>query len=379
MPQSWIEHRVFQIIFATGILSDTTESTILIMKLKFARYDLNFKVPGGTSRGVLNTKETYFIKIENEGSTGIGEVGLFRGLSHDDRPDFEARLAWLSGNIEKGKAWCMERLKDYPSILFGLEQAFLSLEAPSMFELYPSEFTRGANSIPINGLVWMGDKEFMQSQIRNKLNDGFGVIKLKIGAIDFDAEMDLLGSIRKNFSAEEIEIRVDANGAFSPGEAMEKLKRLSEFEIHSIEQPIRQGQLEKMAQLCGESPVPIALDEELIGLTDAIAREELLKHVKPQYLIFKPSLVGGIKVCNHWIDLCHKYDVGWWITSALESNIGLNAIAQYTYTLDNTMPQGLGTGGLFTNNIPSPLRVDQGALYYDPNLKWGNTDRLFAE
>ena len=273
----------------------------------------------------------------------------------------------------------MERLQEYPSILFGLEQAFKSLEAQSMFELYPSEFTRGADSIPINGLVWMGEKEFMQSQIRNKLDTGFKVIKLKIGAIDFDAEMDLLGSIRKNFSAEDIEIRVDANGAFSPAEAMEKLKRLSEFDIHSIEQPIRQGQLEQMAKLCEESPVPIALDEELIGLTEANEREELLKLVKPQYLIFKPSLVGGIEVCNHWIDLCRKYDVGWWITSALESNIGLNAIAQYTYSLDNPMPQGLGTGGLFTNNISSPLKVEQGALYYDPNLKWGDTDKLFAE
>jgi o-succinylbenzoate synthase len=349
------------------------------MKLIFARYDLSFKVPGGTSRGVLHSKETYFIKIENEASTGIGEVGLFRGLSHDDRPDFEARLAWLSDHIENGREWCMERLQDYPSILFGLEQAFLSLEAPSKFELYPSEFTRGADSIPINGLVWMGDEEFMQSQIRNKLNDGFRVIKLKIGAIEFDTEMELLRSIRKDFSAEEIEIRVDANGAFSPGEAMEKLRRLSEFEIHSIEQPIRQGQPDEMAKLCEKSPVPIALDEELIGLVDAEKREELLKRVKPQYLIFKPSLIGGIRICNNWIDLCHKYDVGWWITSALESNIGLNAIAQYTYTLDNPMPQGLGTGGLFTNNIPSPLKVDKGALYYDTDLKWGDANRLFAE
>ncbi len=379
MQESSFESRVIRIIFVSRILSRKAESPKLKMKLKFARYDLIFKVPGGTSRGVLNTKETYFIKIESEGSTGIGEVGLFRGLSHDDRPDFEACMSWLMRNINKGKEWCMERLEEYPSILFGLEQAFLSLEAQSMFELYPSEFTRGDDPIPINGLVWMGDKEFMESQIRNKLNSGFKVIKLKIGAIDFDAEMDLLGSIRKNFSAEDIEIRVDANGAFSPAEAMEKLKRLSELDIHSIEQPIRQGQLEQMAKLCEESPVPIALDEELIGLTEAKKREELLNFVKPQYLIFKPSLVGGIKVCNHWIDLCRKYDVGWWITSALESNIGLNAIAQYTYSLGNPMPQGLGTGGLFTNNIPSPLMVDQGALYYDPNLKWGDTDRLFVE
>lgn len=349
------------------------------MKLKFARYDLNFKVPGGTSRGVLHTKETYVIKIEKEGATGIGEVALFRGLSYDDRPDFEARLHWLASNIDKGREWCLERLHEYPSIAFGLEQAFLSLEAPSRFELFPSEFTRGADRIDINGLVWMGDEDFMKSQIREKLNSGFKVIKLKIGAIDFKTEMNLLGSIRKNFSAEDIELRVDANGAFSPAEAMEKLKRLSEYEIHSIEQPIRQGQLANMAELCESSPVPIALDEELIGLTEASKREELLKQVNPQYLIFKPSLIGGMKVCSHWIDLCRRHNIGWWITSALESNIGLNAIAQYTYTLKNPMPQGLGTGGLFTNNIDSPLKVEHGALYYDPRMIWGDTDQIFAK
>lgn len=352
---------------------------IEMMKLSFARYDLEFKVPGGTSRGVLHTKETYFIKLESDGSTGIGEVGLFRGLSHDDRPDFEARLAWLAANIDRGKEWCLDRLHEYPSILFGLEQAYLSLKAQSTFELFPSEFTAGTDQIDINGLVWMGDKDFMKAQIRDKLNAGFKVIKLKIGAIDFDSEMDLLSSIRKNFSAEDIEIRVDANGAFSPIEALEKLKRLSEYELHSIEQPIRQGQYEKMAELCESSPVPIALDEELIGLTQSANREALLRSVKPQFLIFKPSLLGGIKVCNHWIDLCKEHKIGWWITSALESNIGLSAIAQFTYTLNNPMPQGLGTGGLFTNNISSPLRLEKGALYYDPKVKWGDMDRLFGE
>ena len=291
------------------------------MKLKFAQYDLNFKVPGGTSRGVLRTKETYFIKIEKDGAIGIGEVALFRGLSYDDRPDFESRMCWLASNIEKGKDWCLERLNEYPSIAFGLEQAFLSFESPTMFELFPSEFTRGADQIDINGLVWMGDKDFMQSQIREKLNSGFKVIKLKIGAIDFNTEMNLLGSIRKNFSAQDIELRVDANGAFSPAEAMEKLKRLSDYEIHSIEQPIRQGQLALIAELCESSPVPIALDEELIGLTKASEREELLKLVNPQYLIFKPSLIGGMKVCSHWIELCRKHNIGWWITDVARRDL----------------------------------------------------------
>jgi L-alanine-DL-glutamate epimerase-like enolase superfamily enzyme len=219
----------------------------------------------------------------------------------------------------------------------------------------------------------------MEKQIREKLESGFTVIKLKIGAIDFETEMTLLKSIRNNFDPSEIEIRVDANGAFSPDAAMEKLKRLSEYSIHSIEQPIRQGQLEAMAQLCESSPVAIALDEELIRLTRLEDRVRLLEAVKPQYLIFKPSLIGGIRGCNEWIDLCQKNEIGWWITSALESNVGLNAIAQYAYTLNNPMPQGLGTGGLFTNNIQSPLKVENGALHYDPRLKWGDPNRLFGE
>ena len=349
------------------------------MELSYARYELIFKVPGGTSRGVLHTKETYFIRLESDGQLGFGEVAVFRGLSHDDRPDFESRLEWLKQNIARGYAWCKERLSEFPSILFGLEQAFLSLKSKSTFELFPSAFSRGEDRIAINGLVWMGDRDFMQRQIREKLDLGFRVIKLKIGAIDFETEMSLLAGIRENFTAQDIEIRVDANGAFAPSEAMEKLKKLSEFEIHSIEQPIRQGQWEEMARLCESSPVPIALDEELIGLTDPASREDLLRSITPDYLIFKPSLIGGIEVCDHWIDLCKTEKIGWWITSALESNIGLNAIAQYTYSLNNPLPQGLGTGGLFTNNIESPLYVDRGTLGYNPALEWGDVNALFDE
>ena len=350
------------------------------MTLAFARYNLNFKVPAGTSRGVLKSKETYFLMLESEGRKGIGEVALFRGLSHDDRPDFESRLDWLVKNISNGLDWCIKELQEYPAIVFGLEQAFLSLESESMFELFPSNFTLGKESIDINGLVWMGDKEAMQKQIRDKLESGFTVVKMKIGAIDFETELTLLDSIRNDFSPTEIEIRVDANGAFSPDEAMDKLKRLSEYSIHSIEQPIRQGQHEAMARLCESSPVAIALDEELIGLNQLDERAKLLEAVKPQYLIFKPSLIGGIRSCNEWIDLCQKHEIGWWITSALESNVGLNAIAQYTFTLNNPMPQGLGTGGgLFTNNIQSPLQVENGALHYDPTVNWGDPKGLFEE
>ena len=349
------------------------------MRLSFSKYTLNFKVPGGTSRGVLRQKETYFLRLLDGDRIGIGECGLFRGLSHDDRPDFEARLAWLSENIGRDPEHLKRELVEYPSILFGLEQALLSLDRKDMFELFPSDFTRGRDKICINGLIWMGEKEYMQKQIREKLESGFDVIKLKIGALDFDVELDLIASIRKRFSRDEIEIRVDANGAFHPSEALEKLRRLSEFHIHSIEQPIRQGQLDTMAELCELSPVPIALDEELIGLIREAQREELLRKVRPAYLIFKPSLVGGMGVCDHWIRLCREHRVDWWITSALESNIGLNAIAQYTYSLKNPLPQGLGTGGLFTNNIASPLKVDRGALHYDPSLKWGDTSGLFDD
>jgi o-succinylbenzoate synthase len=348
------------------------------MRLTSTRYELKFKVPGGTSRGILHTKETFFIRIESEGRAGFGECALFRGLSHDDRPDYEDKLDWLGRNIDQDVGWLMEELREYPSIVFGLEQAMRSLNSETPFELFPSDFTRGRDVIPINGLVWMGDKQFMQRQIQEKLKAGFRVIKLKIGALDFETEVEILKSLRQEFSEEQIEIRVDANGAFSTSEALEKLKRLSEYSIHSIEQPIKQGQLEAMAEMCEASPVPVALDEELIGLTSKEDRKGLLEQLRPAYLIFKPSLIGGMEACDHWISLCNKYGIGWWITSALESNIGLNAIAQYTFTLNSPMPQGLGTGGLFTNNIDSPLRVKNGTLVYDAELNWGDASALFG-
>jgi L-alanine-DL-glutamate epimerase-like enolase superfamily enzyme len=238
------------------------------------------------------------------------------------------------------------------------------------FELFPSDFTKGKDSIPINGLIWMGDPVFMKQQIKDKLASGFSCIKLKIGAIDFDNELELIKSIRNEFDAKTIEIRVDANGAFKPNEALEKLKRLSDYNLHSIEQPIRQGQVGDMAQLCSETPLPIALDEELIGVFSVTEKQFLLQTIKPQYIILKPTLVGGFKGSQEWIALAESNQIGWWVTSALESNIGLNAIAQWTYTLESQLPQGLGTGGLFTNNIQSPLVVDSGQLVYDLKTKW---------
>ena len=341
-----------------------------MIKASYKKYILHFKNPSGTSRGTLRTKETWFIVLEENGKTGIGETGLFRGLSIDDVSSYEEKLSWACENIKLGLTDLLALLIEFPSIQFGLEQAFLSLQSENKFQLFPSEFCKGKESITINGLVWMGDQQFMKSQIQEKLNSGFSCIKMKIGAIDFDAEVALLKSIRKEFSSNEIELRVDANGAFKPKNALEKLKILSELDLHSIEQPIKQGQLQEMALLCEKTPLPIALDEELIGVFSTQEKQEVLKMVKPQFIILKPSLVGGFGGTTEWIDIAKKNNVDWWITSALESNIGLNAIAQFTHTLKNKLPQGLGTGGLFTNNFESPLEVENGTLHYNNSNKW---------
>ncbi|WP_224482990.1 o-succinylbenzoate synthase [Robertkochia aurantiaca] len=340
------------------------------MKATYHRYTLEFKRPSGTSRGIMNTKETWFLVLQNNGRTGVGECGIFRGLSFDDRPDYEEKLQWLCQNIHLPELELLHYLREFPSIQFGLEQAIRSLHAAENLVLFPGEFTEGKKAIPINGLIWMGDPGFMLEQIEEKLDQGFDCIKMKIGAIDFDKEMALIRGIRKNFSKEQVELRVDANGAFGIGEAADKLRSLSEFDLHSIEQPIRAGQWQAMASLCKGTPLPIALDEELIGITDVTKKEELLQIVSPQYIILKPSLTGGFQGAGQWIELAEKYDIGWWITSALESNIGLNAIAQWTFTLNNGMPQGLGTGSLFTNNIPAPLEVRDGALHYNSSAAW---------
>ncbi|WP_372746163.1 o-succinylbenzoate synthase [Lutibacter sp.] len=340
------------------------------MKATYKKYILNFKQASGTSRGILHTKETYFLKIVDNQKVGIGECGLFRGLSVDDRPDYEDKLQWLCANIHKKQEELLLELIKFPSIQFGLEQALLSLKSEHTFELFPSKFTQSKDSININGLIWMGSEAFMKQQISDKLTTGFSTIKMKIGAIDFETELSLLKSIRKEFSLNEIELRVDANGAFKPNEALEKLKRLSDFDIHSIEQPIKQGQINQMAELCLKTPLPIALDEELIGIFNVTKKQELLQIINPQYIILKPSLVGGYKASEEWIKFANKQSIGWWITSALESNVGLNAIAQWTYTLGNIMPQGLGTGSLFTNNFDCPLEVKNGHLTYNNLKNW---------
>lgn len=347
------------------------------MKASYQKYTLQFKRPSGTSRGILTEKETWFILLEKDGKKGIGECGILRTLSVDDRPDYEEKLRWVCGNIHLGADKLWESLQEFPSIQFGVEMAFRSLAAQDPFLLFPSDFTGSRKSILINGLVWMGEESFMKTQIEEKLAQGFHCIKLKIGAIDFQKELDLLAFIRNNFDAGTVEIRVDANGAFSNDKALEKLQQLSEFELHSIEQPVKQGNVAVMAQLCRETPFPIALDEELIGIFKPEDKEALLVQIKPQYIILKPSLVGGFRGSKEWIDLAEKHNIGWWITSALESNIGLNAIAQWTFTLQNPMPQGLGTGALYTNNFECPLEVVDGQLWYNQGKTGWETSSVF--
>ncbi|HQK39705.1 MAG TPA: o-succinylbenzoate synthase [Flavobacterium alvei] len=340
------------------------------MKATYHKYILNFKRPSGTSRGVMTEKETWFIVLEKDGKKGIGECGILRGLSADDRPDYETKLQWTCDNIHLGEKQLWEALIEFPSIQFGVEMAFQSLASETPFLLFSSDFTKGEKSIEINGLVWMGEESFMKQQIEEKLADGFRCVKLKIGAIDFDKELQLLRYIRQYFTPEQVEIRVDANGAFDVTLALYKLNQLSGFKLHSIEQPIQKNNTDRMSELCKITPIPIALDEELIGVFSLEEKEALLQKIKPQYIILKPSFVGGFRGAKEWILLAEKYNIGWWITSALESNIGLNAIAQWTFLQHNLMPQGLGTGALYTNNFDCPLQVSEGQLWYKKELNW---------
>lgn len=333
------------------------------MTADFRKYLLHFKQPSGTSRGVLNSKETYILEISENDKKGTGESGIFRGLSYDDVPEYEEKLKWLCENINESEDFLKQELKHFPSIWCGYEQAILNLKYGSDI-YFPSDFTDGKDYIKINGLIWMGNSDFMQKQIEEKLENGFDCIKLKIG-VDWNSEKQILKKLRKKFPKELLQLRVDANGAFSFEEAKTVLKELADLDIHSIEQPIKKMEDERwkmknfaMIELCAETPIPIALDEELIGIVDFEQKRELLEKIKPQYIILKPSLIGGFSGSDEWISLAENLGIGWWITSALESNIGLNAITQYTYTKNPKIPQGLGTGALFTNNFESPLQLN---------------------
>ncbi|UOU96881.1 o-succinylbenzoate synthase [Chryseobacterium daecheongense] len=332
------------------------------MTAKYFRYLLQFKRPSGTSRGVLYEKETFILEVSANGKKGIGECAVFRGLSFDDRPDYEEKLQWLCENIYKDTEYLKQELKEFPSIEFGYEQAVLNLKYGDHL-YFPSKFTEGTSPIIINGLIWMGDIGYMEEQIQDKLDKGFHCIKLKIG-VDWKSEHEILQKLRAKFSKEKLELRVDANGGFTTDEAKIVLQQLADLQIHSIEQPIKAGNWKDMAELCSQTPTPIALDEELIGIIELAEKKKLLEAVSPQYIILKPSLVGGFTGSDEWISLAEKQEIGWWITSALESNIGLNAIAQYTFTKNSKMPQGLGTGGLFTNNFDSQLDLQGEKLFF---------------
>lgn len=336
------------------------------MKATFQSYNLLFKQPAGTSRGILTTKLTYFLTINKNGNKFVGECGFFKGLSADPEFEYEKKLQYICTHIEKKKEeTLLESCREFPSIQFGLEQVFRQIKTQKQEIFFESDFTEGKRGIQINGLIWMGNLDFMREQIRKKLAEKYSCIKLKIG-VNWEEEHTILKNIRKEFPSSELELRVDANGGFSFEKAKEVLKQLSDLEIHSIEQPIKAGQEDKMAELCSNTPTPIALDEELIGKFYKKEKEELLKKINPQYIILKPSLVGGWTGSEEWIQLAEKQNTGWWITSALESNVGLNAIAQWTAVLNNKKPQGLGTGSLYTNNLPSRLEMRGEKLFYNP-------------
>jgi len=336
---------------------------------------LHFKQPAGTSRGVYTTRKIWLVHLTEGDRHGIGECAPLPDLSCDALPDenYTAQLHQFCQKLCETGGIDYDALRDYPSMLFGLETALLSLHSSHLLPLtshllFDTPFSRGEVGIPINGLVWMGNHEEMLKRMEEKLELGFRCVKLKIGAIDFDQELDLIKRIRSRFSFHEVELRLDANGAFPYDEALYKLELLSQYAIHSIEQPIRQGQWAYMAELCRESPLPIALDEELIGVNDPAMKRHMLNIIKPRYIILKPSLHGGMAGCREWIATAREMGIGSWITSALESNIGLNAIAQFASSVYGdhiTMPQGLGTGQLFTDNIPMPLVIRGDMLFID--------------
>jgi o-succinylbenzoate synthase len=333
------------------------------MRIEIEERTLHFKQPAGTSRGVYTERRIWLVTVTDGSAIGIGECAPLPKLSCDDIPNYAEVLRHFCDEVERTGEIPYEALRDYPSMLFGLETALYEVrrkKEEGRDVLFDTPFSRGEVGIPINGLVWMGTFDEMRERIEQKLEQGFRCVKLKIGAIDFDAELELIKQIRGRFSHHEVELRVDANGAFRFDEALYKLELLSQYALHSIEQPIKAGQWANMAELCRESPLPIALDEELIGVNDPEQKRQMLNIIKPRYIILKPSLHGGMMGVREWVDTARDMGIGSWITSALESNIGLNAIAQLCSDIYGDaikMPQGLGTGQLFTDNIPMPLEI----------------------
>lgn len=340
----------------------------MTMRITLHTRTLHFKQPAKTSRGQYTSRISRYVVVESGGVRGVGECATLPDLSCDERSDYDLLLRQFCDVIERTGRIPYEALRPYPSMLFGIETAFAQLAAGGSTALFDTPFARGEVGIPTNGLVWMGSYDQMLARMQEKLDLGFRCIKLKIGAIDFDKELELLRIIRSAFPKDKVELRVDANGAFAPNEAMVRLEQLARYDLHSIEQPIRQHQWADMARLCQESPIAIALDEELIGVNIPSEKERLLDTIHPQYVVLKPSLHGGMMGCEEWVSMAKIRGVGSWMTSALESNVGLNAIAHlaaHTYGTDDIMPQGLGTGQLFTDNIDMPIALRGERMYYD--------------
>lgn len=339
-------------------------------KAEWCRYTLDFTFEARTSRGSMLHKDTYFIRITSpDRRVGVGEVPLFRGLSQEDKPDFEQILAEKCRNITEAIG-----NPGLSSIAFGISGALASISQAGTNGTERGPWELGHRGIPINGLVWMGDKHLMQKRVAEKLNQGFRVIKIKIGGINFEDELEIIKDLRRQFSLSDLELRLDANGAFSPHNALEHLDRLAPFDIHSIEQPIKAGQIEAMAEICERSPIPVALDEELIGMRSYEEKVQLINDINPQFLVLKPSLCGGFSAAAQYIDIIGPGR--WWVTSALESNVGLYAIARWLTRYDITMAQGLGTGQLYSNNIGSPLSMHDCKLWCDPMKRWQDLDEL---
>lgn len=345
------------------------------MKIKatYRKYLLQFILPAGTSRGTYTEKSTWYLFLsdkENPGIIGVGECNILKDLSIDDVDNYEGEIQRICNEINASDFDLQDPLYTLPSIRFGLDTALLDLEQGGTKDLFPGSFTKGETGISTNGLIWMGSVEFMERQIAQKIASGFRCIKMKIGATDWESERRILSNIRKQYSASELTLRVDANGAYTDKTVYPILNDLARLDVHSIEQPIPAGNRKLMAQLCNSSPVPIALDEELIGISTRAQKTELVEYIKPQYLILKPALIGGFRAAEEWITLAEKQNIQWWATSALESNIGLNAISQWVATKINSLPQGLGLGSLYQNNIPSPLTLVKDKMYYLSDTNW---------
>jgi len=334
----------------------------------------------------MKQRDSWFLKVwdaANPDVYGIGEAGPVPGLSVEKASDVHKQLTdvvqKITDDSDLGKAGSISEIGNTfrsmglsPSTLVAVETALLDLHHGGKRVIFQNDFVKG-KPVSINGLVWMGGLDVMLQQVSIKIEEGFTCIKLKIGGINFEKELDILQFVRRKYFRDQITIRLDANGAFKPDQVMYKLMDLSQYDIHSIEQPLKAG-APFLAELCQKTPIPIALDEELIGVASTEGRIELLDRVKPQFLVLKPSLHGGFSGCADWIRLADERGIGWWVTSAMESNVGLNAIAQFASNYPLPLPQGLGTGTIFRDNFPSPLEIKKGALVYNTQGIWDFSD-----